>query len=362
MARKYSHPDGGYGFDGAGFAMDKASQLGNFLSQHLKNQATQHFATGEQKAAAKKAQELDRSGMNGNTLRGIQAGTEALTMMGAKPEFVEFVERGRRARYDERMKRTQGDILERAGITPSEPSGFTPMVTPAERARDSAAQEMAQQYGGNDMRLALMEKAPGETPEDLVKFYQAQRSAGQDETMKQEMVQYFAQQDAFANSQFGGEKAAQMFVDQNPDVAFREFNKNVPLEVLSRGDEQSLRTSPSTESFGDGEGGMDMSIDMNKAAVMRTYNQDNAYQVHKDATPTQSLKTDLTGLADQPDVNAEKPRMMASPFADANKQVFDLLGIESTYGKDILGEEQLMRLRQRLESIKGTNKGFSYDR
>lgn len=105
-----------------------------------------------------------------------------------------------------------------------------------------------------------------------------------------------------------------------------------------------------------------MSIDMNKAAVMRTYNQDNAYQVHKDATPTQSLKTDLTGLADQPDVDAEKPRMMASPFADANKQAFDLLGIESTYGKDVLGEEQLMRLRQRLESIKGTNKGFSYDR
>tara|TARA_Y100000592_G_scaffold57758_1_gene90390 strand:+ start:417 stop:1232 length:816 start_codon:yes stop_codon:yes gene_type:complete len=241
-------------------------------------------------------------------------------------------------------------------------TGTEPLVTPAERARDSEVQRMAQQYGGNDMRLALMEKAPGETPEDLVKFYQAQRSAGQDETMKQEMVQYFAQQDAFANSQFGGEKAAQMFVDQNPDVAFREFNKNVPLEVLSRGDEQSLRTSPSTESFGDGEGGMDMSIDMNKAAVMRTYNQDNAYQVHKDATPTQSLKTDLTGLADQPDVNAEKPRMMSSPFADANKQVFDLLGIESTYGRDVLGEEQLMRLRQRLESIKGTNKGFSYDR
>ena len=53
MAKKYSHPDGGYGFDGAGFAMDKASQLGNFLGQHLKNQANQHFATGEQSAAAK---------------------------------------------------------------------------------------------------------------------------------------------------------------------------------------------------------------------------------------------------------------------------------------------------------------------
>ena len=356
MAEKYSHPDGGYGFDGAGFATEKASQLGNFLSQHLKSQATQHFATGEQKANARRQQEQDRSGANNTTLRG-QQDTSPLSMLGISGQPLT------RSRGGSNLPADYKQTEQRAGAKADEfrsGAGFTPMVSPAERARDSEVQRMAQQYGGNDMRLALMEKAPGETPEDLVKFYQAQRSAGQDETMKQEMVQYFAQQDAFANSQFGGEKAAQMFVDQNPDVAFREFNKNVPLEVLSRGDEQSLRTSPSTESFGDGEGGMDMSIDMNKAAVMRTYNQDNAYQVHKDATPTQSLKTDLTGLADQPDVDAEKPRMMASPFADANKQAFDLLGIESTYGKDVLGEEHLMRLRQRLESIKG-NKGFSYN-
>ena len=240
-------------------------------------------------------------------------------------------------------------------------AGFTPMVTPAEEARQSEVQRMAQQYGGFDMGLAIREEAQGKTPEDLVKFYQAQRAAGQDETMKQEMVNYFSQQEGFANSQFGGEKAAQMFVDQNPDIAFREFNKNVPLEVISKGDEQSLRTAGSTEQFGDGEGGMNMSIDMNKAAVMRTFNQDNAYKVHKDATPAQGLKTDFTGMAGQPDVNAEKPRLMASPFAKANKQAFDLLGIESTYGEDTLGEEQFMRLKQRLESIKG-NKGFSYDR
>ena len=43
MAKKYSHPDGGYGFDGAGFAMDKASQLGNFLGQHLKHLYSQYF-------------------------------------------------------------------------------------------------------------------------------------------------------------------------------------------------------------------------------------------------------------------------------------------------------------------------------
>ena len=310
------------------------------------------FQTAEQRRNAEQLAQADAPTNQSATLRG-QQNTSLLGLTGSQVPT------------DPANKKIQQGIFDKAFANYRASRGTTatgtePLVSPAERARDSEVQRMAQQYGGNDMRLALMEKAPGETPEDLVKFYQAQRSAGQDETMKQEMVQYFAQQDAFANSQFGGEKAAQMFVDQNPDVAFREFNKNVPLEVLSRGDEQSLRTSPSTESFGDGEGGMDMSIDMNKAAVMRTYNQDNAYQVHKDATPTQSLKTDLTGLADQPDVDAERPRMMASPFADANKQAFDLLGIESTYGKDVLGEEHLMRLRQRLESIKG-NKGFSYN-
>ena len=227
-----------------------------------------------------------------------------------------------------------------------------PQVTPAERARDSEAQRMAQQYGGNDMRLAIMDAAQGKTPEDLVKYYQAQRSAGQDETMKQGMIQYFSKQKGFADSQFGGDKAAQMFVEQNPDVAFREFNKNVPLEVISKGDEQSLRTSPSTEQFGDGEGGMDMSIDMNKAAVMRSYNQNNAFGPLSEAAYPQSLKTDLTGVAGQPNVDAEKPRMVASPFAKANKPAFDLLGIESTFAEDSLGEEQLSRLKRRLDSIK----------
>ena len=326
------------------------------------------FQTAEQRRNAQQVAQADASGMQDSSLRGKQE-TAPLSMLGIGGQPLTN-NQGRAERplmpTDPASQKIQQGIFDKAfanyranrGTTAT---GTEPLVSPAERARDSEVQRMAQQYGGNDMRLALMEKAPGETPEDLVKFYQAQRSAGQDETIKQEMVQYFAQQDAFANSQFGGEKAAQMFVDQNPDVAFREFNKNVPLEVLSRGDEQSLRTSPSTESFGDGEGGMDMSIDMNKAAVMRAYNQDNAYQVHKDATPTQSLKTDLTGLADQPDVNAEKPPLMASPFAAANKQTFDLLGIESTFGEDALGEDQFMRLKQRLESIKG-NKGFPYDR
>ena len=170
--------------------------------------------------------------------------------------------------------------------------------------------------------------------------------------MKQEMIQYFSKQKGFADSQFGGDKAAQMFVEQNPDVAFREFNKNVPLEVISKGDEQSLRTSPSTEQFGDGEGGMDMSIDMNKAAVMRSYNQNNAFGPLSEAAYPQSLKTDLTGVAGQPNVDAEKPRMVASPFAKANKPAFDLLGIESTFAEDSLGEEHLSRLKRRLDSIK----------
>ena len=85
-------------------------------------------------------------------------------------------------------------------------TGTEPLVEPAERARDSEVQRMAQQYGGFDMGMAIREKAQGKTPEDLVKFYQAQRAAGQDETMKQEMVQYFAQQDAFANHSLAAKK------------------------------------------------------------------------------------------------------------------------------------------------------------
>ena len=44
---------------------------------------------------------------------------------------------------------------------------------------------MAQQYGGYDMGLAMREKAPGKTPEDLVAYYQAQKLLGEDETLKQ---------------------------------------------------------------------------------------------------------------------------------------------------------------------------------
>jgi len=363
MAKKYSHPDGGYGFDGAGFAMDKASQLSNFLGQHLKNQATQHFATGEQKAAAKKAQELDRSGMNGNTLRGIQAGTEALTMMGAKPEFIEFVERGRRARYDERMKRTQGDILERAGITPPESSGFTPMVTPAERARDSAAQEMAQQYGGYDMGLAIRKEAPGKTPEDLVAYYQAQRGAGGDPTLKQKMVQHFATQPGFTDHQLGGEKAAAMFVDQNPDIAFREFNKNVPLEVIGDGSDAQIRVQGNEGAVQGEAAGIDMDVDMNKAAVQREVNEKVAFEPLNQALAAQSAKTDTgTGVSGMQPGSVAVPAEFQGQLKSnldwkANKEVANL-GL--SLGAFDTSDPAFAFVRKAVESMKG-NKGFSYD-
>ena len=358
MAKKYSHPDGGYGFDGAGFAMDKASQLGNFLGQHLRNQATQHFATGEQKAAAKKQQELDRSGMNGNTLRGIQAGTEALTMMGAKPEFIEFVERGRRARYDARMQRTQSDILQRAGITPPEP-----MVTPRERAEDSRLQEMAQQYGGYDMGLAIRDKAPGNTPEELVKYYQAQRGAGEDPTLKQKMVQHFATQPGFTDHQLGGDRAASMFVEQNPDIAFREFNKNVPLEVIGDGSDAQIRVKGNEGAVQGEASGIDMNVDMNKAAVQQEVNQKVAFEPLNQAVAAQFAKTDtgtgVTGM--QPGsvaVPAEFQGQLKSNLDwKANKEVANL-GL--TLGTFDTSDPAFDFVRKAVESMKG-NKGFSYD-
>jgi len=358
MAKKYSHPDGGYGFDGAGFAMDKASQLGNFLGQHLKNQANQHFATGEQRAAAKKAQELDRSGMNGNTLRGIQAGTEALTMLGAKPEFIQFVERGRRARYDARMQRTQSDILQRAGITPPEP-----MVTPRERAEDSRLQEMAQQYGGYDMGLAIRDKAPGKTPEDLVKYYQAQRGAGEDPTLKQKMVQHFATQPGFTDHQLGGEKAASMFVDQNPDIAFREFNKNVPLEVIGDGSDAQIRVQGNEGAVQGEAAGIDMGVDMNKAAVQREINEKVAFEPLNQALAAQAAKTDTgTGVSGMQPGSVAVPAEFQGQLASnldwkANKEVANL-GL--TLGTFDTSDPAFDFVRKAVESMKG-NKGFSYD-
>ena len=358
MAKKYSHPDGGYGFDGAGFAMDKASQLGNFLGQHLRNQATQHFATGEQKAAAKKQQELDRSGMNGNTLRGIQAGTEALTMLGAKPEFIQFVERGRRERYDARMQRTQADILQRAGITPPEP-----MVTPRERAEDSRLQEMAQQYGGYDMGLAIRDKAPGNTPEELVKYYQAQRGAGEDPTLKQKMVQHFATQPGFTDHQLGGDRAASMFVEQNPDIAFREFNKNVPLEVIGDGSDAQIRVKGNEGAVQGEAAGIDMNVDMNKAAVQREVNEKVAFEPLNQALAAQSAKTDTgTGVSGMQPGSVAVPAEFQGQLKSnldwkANKEVANLglnLGTFDT------SDPAFDFVRKAVESMKG-NKGFSYD-
>tara|TARA_A100001201_G_scaffold45394_1_gene46312 strand:- start:314 stop:1492 length:1179 start_codon:yes stop_codon:yes gene_type:complete len=391
MSKNYSHPDGGYGFDGAGFAIDKASQLGNFLGQHLKNQATQHFATGEQKAAAKKAQELDRSGMNGNTLRGIQAGTEALTMMGAKPEFVEFVERGRRARYDERMKRTQGDILERAGITTSDSSGFTPMVSPAKRARESEAQRMAQQYGGNEMRLALMDKAP--IDQRLVDYYGAQARGAQ--SLSGEMAKYFTESGRFEN-----EAQANQFIQQHAGVAFREYTKANPQAVIGEGQkaafsliepeaiqdtmdqgglsrEDAIRQiqqgtaalmgePQGTDRLQSNEAEMDGTIDLEGGTRNREQNQANAFGPLREASTNQAIKTDegvgVQGMQPQSAAIAAENlgQLSASPFYSANKEEINRLGINAAVDPGLMDSLVSQRLRQQLASIKG-NKGFSYD-
>ena len=106
-------------------------------------------------------------------------------------------------------------------------AGFTPMVTPAERARESEAQRMAQQYGGNEMRLALMNKAP--TDQRLVDYYGAQARGAQ--SLSSQMGEYFA-----GTERFGGDRGlADQFVQQHAGVAFREYIKANPPAVVGEG-------------------------------------------------------------------------------------------------------------------------------
>ena len=109
---------------------------------------------------------------------------------------------------------------------------------------------MAQQYGGFDMGMAIMEKAQGKTPEDLVKL-PGTKSCWARRAMKQKWSNISRNTDAFAHSLIG-EKADQILLIKTPDVAFSEFTKaNVPLEVISKGDEQSLSISINRSDSGD---------------------------------------------------------------------------------------------------------------
>ncbi len=168
------------------------------------------FQTSEQRRNAKQIAQADASGMQNSSLRG-QQNTSPLGMpqdFGSNVMQTAITRSAMGLRkpttkdksampQDVGSKVMQQAIFDNAfgAYRRGDPLTPVPQVTPAERARDSEAQRMAQQYGGNEMRLAIMDKAPlsdvvAERPEDLVKYYQAQRSAGQDETMKQEMINF----------------------------------------------------------------------------------------------------------------------------------------------------------------------------
>ena len=264
-------------------------------------------------------------------------------------------------------------------------AGFTQMVTPPERARESEVQRMAQQYGGNEMRLALMDQAP--TDQRLVDYYGAQARSGQ--ALGDQMGEYFAN-----TKRFGGDRAlADKFVQQHAGVAFREYIKENPQAVVGDGQkaafsaiqpdaiqdtmddyglsrkqaiQQIQQGGPQETEVAEPEGGrirniidpsgIDPSVNFDQPRTNREMTQQLAY---KGAVPydiahvAQTMKTEVPNNAGQPmSINAEKPVMAASPFTKANKQTFDLLGVESSFGEDMLGEDQTKRLLQRLDSIK----------
>ena len=354
------------------------------------------FQTAEQRRNAKELVEADRQGNNPQTLRGAQAGNSQLDLQpkglqGAFDAFDRFMFGAPTRKMPRGISNLPADYKateQKAGKKADEfrsGAGFTPMVTPAERARESEVQRMAQQYGGNEMRLALMDQAP--TDQRLVDYYGAQARSGQ--ALSDQMGEYFAN-----TKRFGGDrKLADKFVQQHAGVAFREYIKENPQAVVGEGqkaafsaiqpdaiqdtmDDYGLSRKQAIQQIQQGgpqetevvepEGGrirniidpsgIDPNVNIDQPRTNREMTQQLAY---KGAVPydiahvAQTMKTEVSNNAGQPmSINAEKPVMAASPFIKANKQPFDLLGVESTYGEDMLGEDQTKRLLQRLDSIK----------
>ena len=323
------------------------------------------FQTAQQRRNAEQIAQADASGMQDSSLRG-QQDTAPLSMLGIGGQ--PLTNKPGRAEKpimptDPASKRIQQGIFDKAFENYRSGQGTEPLVTPAERARKSEMTRMAQQYGGNEMRLAIMDQAPGKTPEDLVKYYQAQTSAGGDPTLKQKMVQHFATQPGFTDHQLGGEKAASMFVEQNPDIAFREFNKNVPLEVIGDGSNAQIRVQGNEGAVQGEAAGIDMGVDMNKAAVQREINERVAFEPLTQARGAQSVKTDTgTGVSGMQPGSAAVPAEFQGQLASnldwkANKEVAKL-GL--TLGTFDTSDPAFDFVRKAVESIKG-NKGFSYD-
>lgn len=290
-------------------------------------------------------------------------------------------------RKEQQLKR----MMDRLGVP------YTPLqqpieqVTPAERARESEAQRMAQQYGGNEMRLALMDRAP--TDQRLVDYYGAQARGAQ--SLSGEMAKYFTETGRFEN-----EAQANQFITQHAGVAFREYIKANPQAVIGEGQkaafsaiapeaiqdtmdqgglarEDAIRQiqqgtaalmgeAQGTDRLQSNEAQMDGTIDLEGGTRNRELNQANAFVPLREASNNQALKTDegvgVQGMQPQSAAIAAENmgQLSASPFYSANKEEFNRLGITSAVDPGLLDSLATQRLRQQLASIKG-NKGFSYD-
>ena len=264
-------------------------------------------------------------------------------------------------------------------------------VTPAERARESEVQRMAQQYGGNEMRLALMDKAP--TDQRLVDYYGAQARGAQ--SLSGQMAKYFTESGRFEN-----EAQANQFIQQHAGVAFREYTKANPQAVIGEG--QKAAFSPiepeaiqdtmdqgglsredairqiqqgtaalmgepqGTDRLQSNEAEMDGTIDLEGGTRNREQNQANAFGPLREASTNQAIKTDegvgVQGMQPQSAAIAAENlgQLSASPFYSANKEEINRLGINAAVDPGLMDSLVSQRLRQQLASIKG-NKGFSYD-
>ena len=352
------------------------------------------FQTAEQRRNAQQVAQADASGMQDSSLRG-QQDTAPLSMLGIGGQ--PLTNKAGRADKplmptDPASKRIQQGIFDKAFENYRSGQGTEPLVTPAERARESEMTRMAQQYGGNEMRLALMDKAP--TDQRLVDYYGAQARGAQ--ALGDQMGEYFAN-----TERFGGDRAlADQFVQQHAGVAFREYIKANPQAVVGEGqkaafssiepeaiqdtmDQGGLSREAAIRQIqqgtaaltGEAEGSnrlqgaeaqMDGTIDVGRGMRDRESNQANAFGPLREASLNQAVKTDEgAGVVGMQPSSASIPaedmgRLASSPFYAGNKEEINKLGINAAVDPGLLDSLVSQRLRQQLASIKG-NKGFSYD-
>ena len=357
------------------------------------------FQTAEQRRNAQQVAQADASGMQDSSLRG-QQDTAPLSMFGIGGQ--PLTNKGGRAENplmptDPASKRVQQGIFDKAfenyrsgrGTTDS---GTEALVSPAERARQSEMTRMAQQYGGNEMRLALMDKAP--IDQRLVDYYGAQARGAQ--ALGDQMGEYFAN-----TERFGGDRAlADQFVQQHAGVAFREYIKANPQAVVGEGQKAAFSSiepeaiqdtmdqggmsreaairqiqqgtaaltgvAEGSDRLQGAEAQMDGTIDVDRGMRDRESNQANAFDPLRQASVNQAMKTDEgVGVVGMQPASAAIPaedmgRLASSPFYAGNKEEINKLGINSSVDPGLLDSLVSQRLRQQLASIKG-NKGFSYD-